>query len=428
MTAVYIRDNVDKANWGGRATSTALRQLIASKYEIIDSAPAKTLAKRYRDSRINPVIFEKICRLTARKRVIEAPVIGHLLTKLTNVLGNPFPITHDIENNAKVLQRISPQYPALRKFIAAIQNSESLVINLEGDGIFSKTPRHTLLMTFALAHIAKRAGCRIYYVNGMLSSDPSGYVNPDTLAVARQYLEAADSVVLRESASQYFADTYLPSVRTHVLPDALFSWRRIFQGCAESTFDVSSLSAFFDQATTPMPLSLRQPYIALGGSSAAAWNQRASYDAYLGLVKALKPIGLPVVIVQTCLGDAFLKNVAQETKTDFLGTNTPIMAATASLANARCFVSGRWHPSIMASLNGTPCVLFGSNSHKTLSLQTQLGYPNPHEYPAIPQTADLAGIIEEVRQLVDSGADLRKKISTTVDGLSAQAASVVNFM
>lgn len=110
------------------------------------------------------------------------------------------------------------------------------------------------------------------------------------------------------------------------------------------------------------------------GSSAAAWNPKRAKPHYEALTQALKKLGQPLVLVQTCEGDAFLEDVAKEAGVPFIPVNIPVMAGAAVLARAEVFVSGRWHPSIMATLGGTPCVFLGSNSHKTRSLQEQIGY------------------------------------------------------
>ena len=47
-----------------------------------------------------------------------------------------------------------------------------------------------------------------------------------------------------------------------------------------------------------------------------------------------------------------------------LRVEVPILLGATVLANSKLFVSGRYHPSIMASLGGTPCIFLGSNSHK----------------------------------------------------------------
>src|SRR5699024_9703608 len=88
-----------------------------------------------------------------------------------------------------------------------------------------------------------------------------------------------------------------------------------------------------------------------------------------------------VYIVETCEGDAFLLEVARRTKTPIVGMCTPLLASAKILANANLYITGRYHPCIMSSLGGTPCVMMSSNSHKTISIQELLDYEDPHEYP-----------------------------------------------
>ena len=81
---------------------------------------------------------------------------------------------------------------------------------------------------------------------------------------------------------------------------------------------------------------------------------------------------------------------------------TPILAAAKILSNARVYVSGRYHPAIMASLGVTPCIFMGSNSHKTLSLQELMNYEIVKEYCAIPTNEDIIEIVHRVVEYADN--------------------------
>ena len=431
MTAVFVRDNFDKANWGGRATSTALRQIIATRHSVSHSVPASVFARRYRlPERLPARFYDRLCGTFYRRPLLQLPAVGRALSGAMHWLGEPDPLGHDMPANARRLEQLAAIYPEFGQVIAEIDAADDLMINLEGDGIFTRIPRHTLLMTLSLAELAIRRGKRVHMLNGMLSAQPDGYINRETVAAANDVLLRCTTVVLREATSQAFAKDNFPAVKTHVRPDALFTWRS-WLGFADDLArdpDRSDLSLYFDQSPVPLPPVLGGRYIAVGGSSAAAWSPRRAAPAYARLVERLKSLGLPIVVVQTCQGDAFLRRVARDSGVAFLPALTPIAAAVASLANAQCFVSGRWHPSIMASLNGTPSVFLGSNSHKTLSLQHQLGYRDPMEFPAIPAASDIEAIVERTRHSIAQGPALRAEINSIVATLAREAMSVAELI
>ena len=431
MSAVFVRDNYDKDNWGGRGTSTALRQIVATKHRIELSTPASVFARRYREARLLPsVIYDRICGKLHRQRVVNTPVAGTAIDHALRVFGDPSPFSHDIESNVAVLQRISPAYPQLEKLLNAIDRSDSLMINLEGDGIFTRRPRHTLIMALSLAQAAIERGKKVHMLNGMLSAQPDGYINRATLEAATGVLARCDSVVLREEESLAFARENMPSVTAVVRADALFSWRDWFsfpQDLSQGP-DRSHLSVYFDGWNGSIVDRLAQPYIAVGGSSAAAWNQKSATRSYEHLITRLKSLGLPLVVVQTCAGDAFLENIAKSQSVDFLPTRTPLPAAVAVLGNAQCFVSGRWHPSIMASLNGTPCVMLGSNSHKTMSLQHQLGYQDPQVFPAIPSHRDVEDIVAKTEATLQNSREERARLIPVAVEKAREAMSVAELL
>ena len=135
--------------------------------------------------------------------------------------------------------------------------------------------------------------------------------------------------------------------------------------------------------------------------SAASREQYAGdnvyIDQYVKLVTALKT-KYKVVIVQTCGGEEFLNEVARLTNTKITSNQTNILFGMSVLANAQCYVSGRWHPSILASIGGTPCVMLSSNSHKSAAIYRELKYneTGSHVYPNPPSDEDIRLIVEKV--------------------------------
>ena len=90
------------------------------------------------------------------------------------------------------------------------------------------------------------------------------------------------------------------------------------------------------------------------------------------------------------------------------------MMAGAILANARVFISGRFHAAIFASLGGTPCVFLEAHSHKMASLQRTLEYANPKQFSALPEHHDIAQIVALTEQYLREGPSLREKIKAVV--------------
>ena len=168
-----------------------------------------------------------------------------------------------------------------------------------------------------------------------------------------------------------------------------------------------------------------KPYICISGSSSvgvAASSKEEIIYIYKQLVTEVKEAfpDLNVFLVDVCEGDDFLNDVSKETKTPIISIDTPILSAAKILANARVYISGRYHPSILASLGGTPCVFMSSNSHKTLSVQELLKYEIIKEFNVLPDKEERKKIIELARNRINEGETLRKKIQTRCYELSEE--------
>jgi polysaccharide pyruvyl transferase WcaK-like protein len=81
------------------------------------------------------------------------------------------------------------------------------------------------------------------------------------------------------------------------------------------------------------------------------------------------------------------------------------------LAHARLFISGRYHPSILASLGGTPCIFLESHAHKMGSLARVLEYDASQQFNAFPDDSEIAEIVSSARKCLDQGEVLRARIS-----------------
>ena len=80
--------------------------------------------------------------------------------------------------------------------------------------------------------------------------------------------------------------------------------------------------------------------------------------------------------------------------------DTPVLAAAGILAGAQLYITGRYHPALMASAGGVPCVFMTSNSHKTKSLQELLGYDNPFEFSVFPDNNEILKIVLCVKEII----------------------------
>ncbi|QIG79539.1 polysaccharide pyruvyl transferase family protein [Stakelama tenebrarum] len=426
MRLTFLADNSTSPNWGCRATSFALRELLSTRHEIVATIDRALLSAPFTsDARISGEAHWNLVRRLRRKRLRALPLVGPAAFGAIDAIGAFHAPSHDIAADAELLWEKRDVSPKASRIVAALDPCDAVVVNAEGETIFSTPERPTLLQTLAICALAKRMGKRVYWLNGMVSGGPDGGINQTTLAAFRAVMADATFSV-RDPRSADLAAEILPEFETPYYPDALFGWSHHFADIATAPYDASRLRAWFDRTGTAMPASVRAPYMILSGSSLSARDPARAADCYTALAQALRVLGVPILLVETCIGDVFLRDVAKRTGLPLVDVNAPIMAGAALMANARLFVSGRWHPGIMAALGGTPSVFMGSNSHKTFSLQTMLGYADPVEYDAFPSDADIAGIVARSRQWLEHGTAMRGEIAGTAARLAEKVPGLLS--
>jgi polysaccharide pyruvyl transferase WcaK-like protein len=151
-------------------------------------------------------------------------------------------------------------------------------------------------------------------------------------------------------------------------------------------------------------------------------------QCYARLVDAIRQFGYRVYLTENDLPDSFLQRVAREKNLGIVPVDAPILMCGSVLAHARLFISGRYHPSIFASLGGTPCIFLGSHAHKMGSLSRVLKYEAPKEFNAFPGDSDLGGIVSMARKYLEQGETLRASIRQVAKLRCDEATSLPAFL
>jgi hypothetical protein len=219
------------------------------------------------------------------------------------------------------------------------------------------------------------------------------------------------------------------SLECAYIPDALFTWYHYFNS-------KNSVSINYGDMILPYPYekffgnyNFKEPYICVGGSSIIRHlNKRTAVERYQLLINSIKSIGTNIYIVNSSPGDNFLSEVSIKTNVPIIPLETPILLAGTILAKSEVFVSGRYHPSILASLGGTPCVMLKSNSHKTLSLQRVLGYKNQEIFSALPSEDEITKIMKTIKLILKSKKIIRKRIKNKIKELNIEAKGIAGFI
>lgn len=434
MKVVYVSDNRARGNYGCRGTSTALSQLIRRDHEIVG-----VVSGAYSNWNMGPVFYNPLLPRFVYPALAQSrhwPNLRKGLHFLQKAVHHPFGSfalssidllsTHLDRGIARIEKAIDANDHVadydLRKY-----DFDAMIVNGEGSFIFATPAWRESILLLTMMHWAQKLGKKVYFVNAMLSDDPYSPRNQKVVDLAAQVLSRCELVSVREEESLAYAHNVLGLSEVSLFPDALFTWvdlindeHRVLEGkyyMGHSTECDAYYEAF----------DFREPYICISGSSSPeiSQNPKVAVEKYADLVHAVKKrFGMPVYLVKVCEGDEFLEAVGQRTATPVVALDTPIVAAGKILAGAAVYISGRYHPSILASLGGTPCVFMSSNSHKTRSVQTLLGYPSHTEYAVLPNPSDIDEMLDEAQVLIEGGTALRAVLKERVDRLAKEASQL----
>lgn len=325
----------------------------------------------------------------------------------------------------KNLHRCLPANPQMQEFVEGFDESESVILNGEGTFISSTKVRREALVYLMYIQWAKARGKKVYVVNAMLSLDPISPENPVSQSWMTKFCQALNSVDLiyfrdRESLRLY-RRVYPKASNAKFVPDALFAWPCRF-GFEEVAVKQAYLSTipFNEELDKAFQVYLESDkYIVVSGNSQAAWDQYQAEESYSMVVRELLRSfpDYDILLLESCDGDRFLRGVARKFSLHCVSVRAPIQAVLGLLGGASVFVSGRYHPSIMASLSGTPCVWMGSNSHKCFTLQEVLGYPDAVEFAAIPDEAEVHDLLAHLKRVLSSSRGIRQQVTEKVSEL-----------
>ncbi len=399
-------------NWG-RGASLALAQLLSSVFQITGRATGDfflldlanfgyvntlTPAKYYR-------FFKRALRNRHRSRLLS------WYTRCEEAWGARDFISQDPIESVDNLLAHKGRYPALANIYDQAAEADLLVIDGDGDIIFRTPPRRETLFLLAMIELGIRLKKHVFLVNSMISDCPLTGRNASTLAAARSLFAQCRAVTLRDPESLEYVQKEMPEAKCCYLPDSLFTWFPLYE---DPTTKPPSNGDFI----LPHPerdeywgkLDFSVPYICVGGGALAASQPEKAVLCYERLIDALKELRCRVYLTENDIPDEFLQKVAEVKGVGLIPANAPILMCGAVLASARLFVSGRYHPSILASLGGTPCIFLGSHAHKMGSLPRVLEYDDCRQFDAFPSESDIVNIIATAKNYLAQGESLRARI------------------
>jgi polysaccharide pyruvyl transferase WcaK-like protein len=184
--------------------------------------------------------------------------------------------------------------------------------------------------------------------------------------------------------------------KSKYIPDALFSY----------TVNLSLINKF------SKVIDFNKPYVCIGDSASSGYVDWSIKDFYKKMILEIQNRYGQVVLVDgnAPISSDILKKLCDEMQIVRISVeNTTFEELASVLAHSRAFVSGRWHASILASLSGTPCVLFGTDSHKTRALHSMTELPSSfYRIEELPNK--LNELLYDLDTTLKNEVEIRKKI------------------
>jgi len=428
MKVFFVGDNRTSINWG-RAASIALGQLLCGSFDITgrvtcDFFDLSTAEAGYVGTLMPPKYYRHFRYLLLRRR---RPFAWYI--KLERLFGARDFISEDPAESIDNLLAHKRRHPALARIYDQAAEADLLVIDGDGDIIFTTPPRRSTLFLLAMIELGIRLKKPVFLVNSMISDCPLTGRNNTTLAAARRLLAQCRAVSLRDPESQEYVQKEMPETNSSFIPDSLFAWFSLYaSGNSHPPLNGDFVLPHPEKDEYWGKLDFSQPYICIGGGALAAREPDRSVQCYARLVDAIRQLGYRVYLTENDLPDSFLQRVAREKDVGIVPVDAPILLCGAVLAHARLFISGRYHPSIFASLGGTPCIFLASHAHKMGSLSRVLEYDVLHQFNASPGDSDIAEIVLIARKYLDQGETLRASIRQVAKLRCDEATSLPAFL
>ncbi len=429
MGILYVGDNRSNLNWG-RAASIALHELLSQSFEIVDSVRGDLFDLQTADvgyvHTLMPRKHYPIFRALLKRR---GNVIVRAYLRLERLLGARDFIHEDPEISVKEICANSAHYPELKRIKDAAQSADAIVVDGDGDLQFSEVPRRQTSFVLAMIALGLHYKKPVFLINAMVSPPSSTGRGPTTFQYARKLISQCKVVALRDPLSFGFAKKEFHGPAICYFPDSLFAWCRVITA---GRMSVPANSRFVlpypEEHLSGGQVDFSQPYICVGGGAVSASSPESAVKAYSKLVQAILDMDIQVCLVESDSPDGYLRTVAANLRLGIVPARTSAFMSAAILGNARAFVSGRYHPSIMASLGGTPCIFLGSHGHKMESLAKVLDYQSPVTFSACPTDREIQNIVQLLRDYLKRGDTLREEIRQAADKRCGEAEGLPRFL
>lgn len=321
MRIAYYVNSLNSVNWGGQATSAAIRELVE---------------KRHPEAEFVPMHFGKL-------PLKNAVMLRRLLDRLIVVC---------VERGwLRLLMSLLSYYGIPKSLFSAFDT-----VCFNGEGAIHDRSGHVFKLIASL-YVFKQMGSRVFIVSQSVDVSSNGLA----ARLIRQVYPLLDRVDVREPASQKMLERI--GVSSRVVCDPTY-------GLARQS--ASRLAEVRQQYALP------DHFVCITASSSLT-RSAASVDLVRPVLERLVATGRPVIFMAATKTDEYIAQQLQP-HLDFRlisYKDCRYEDAIAIIACSELIVGGRQHPNIFAIKYGVPFIGFRGNTHKMEGVAERLNYPLP---------------------------------------------------
>ena len=148
--------------------------------------------------------------------------------KLESLLGAKDFIAEDPAVSIDNLLAHKHRYHALAKIYDQAKEADILLLDGDGDIIFSTPARRQTLFLLAMIELGVRLRKPVFLVNSMISDCPLTGRNNTTLGAAKRLLPQCRAVSLRDPESLKYVQQEIQETNCRLIPDSLFAWYSLY--------------------------------------------------------------------------------------------------------------------------------------------------------------------------------------------------------
>ena len=361
---LFVNDTSDSPNWGSRATSFALYDMLKEAGASVSSLSQSSLLQA--DWRTTP----RREKFAVSSGLLEPP--KNLLGKASKALMNR--LVQTLPDVVPAYWKDFPSYAesvkagrALSNLKEQLEHCDYVLINGEG-GVFGRGRQSRFL--FFIAYLAKQ----VFEKPVAFVSHTADLSDPVLYAMARGVYPLLDEIVFREARSAEQAKDFLKSYK--VAADAAFRYQPAPKLAWQT---VAGRKGYFHHFPVRHgAVDVTKPYLCIGGSSAYKGVTAELGRTFGKLCQRFVEEGHQVVLTASAKTDeALFTPIARELRLPLIPLATSVQQAVDILGNASLYIGGRYHGAIFAFTGGTPVVPLSAETFKMHALIEQMGLESP---------------------------------------------------